>query len=167
MLDREPEVIVAELRPGAGVLVLPSVLLVLVAAALGFFLFRLPDGWPRWAALAGAVLLVLLGFVLPIWAWASRRYTITTRRTILRAGLVARSRREVLHARVLEVDLDRRAGQRLGGTGDVTLELGQGRAAVLRNIRSPRLVQEALTDLVEAQRHEAAARRGNTGEQPV
>ncbi len=168
MGDREPETIVAELRPSAGALVVPSILLVLVAAAGGYFVFRLDEGWQRWAMLGAAVLLILLCFVLPLCAWSSRRYTITTRRTVLRQGMVAHSRREVLHSRVLEVVLHRSAAQRIAGSGDVLLELGQGRTAVLRSIRSPRLVQEALTDLVDAQRQESGAfRRLNTDELPI
>ena len=159
MGGREPETIVAELRPSAGALVVPSILLVAVAAAVGYFFFRL-EGWQRWALLGAAALVVLLGVVVPLWAWSSRRYTITTRRTVLREGMIARGRREVLHARVIEVVLRRSAAQRLAGSGDVLLELGQGRTAVLRSVRSPRLVQEALTDLVEARREETTAYRG-------
>jgi len=166
MGGREPETIVAELRPSMGALVLPSLLLVAVAVAVGYFCFRL-DGWQRWTLLGAAAVVVLLGFVLPLWAWSSRRYTITTRRTVLRDGMIARGRREVLHARVIEVVLRRSAAQRIAGSGDVLLELGQGRTAALRSVRSPRLVQEALTDLVEAQRDETGAYRRITGEQPL
>lgn len=162
---RQPEMIVAELRPSAGGLAWSSLLLVAVAGALGYLVFRL-DGWQRWVAIGVAALLVLVGFILPLAAWSSRRYTITTRRTILREGMLAHSRREILHARVLEIAMHRSAGQRFAGSGDVLLELGQGRTAVLRSVRSPRLVQEALSDLVEAQRAEYDGRRA-TGEQPL
>jgi len=156
---REPETIVAELRPSTGALVLPSIVLIAAAAAVGYFVLRL-DGWQRWTLIGGAALLVLLCFVLPLWAWSARRYTITTRRTVIREGMIARRRREVLHVRVIEVALHRSGAQRLAGSGDVLLELGQGRTAALRGIRSPRLVQEALTDLVEARREETTAYRG-------
>jgi len=155
---------VADLRSNAIVLVIPSLLLVTVTAALGFVFFRLPEDWQRWSAVGAAACIILVGFVLPLTAWLSRRYTVTTRRTILRDGLVRRSRREILHAKVVEVRLERHPGQALAGSGHVILDLGQGGQAVLRGVRSPRLVQEALTDLVEAQREESARRRsGDTG----
>lgn len=159
--DRDPEVIVAELRSNGAALVVPAVFLILVMAAVGYFGFRLPESWQRWLVLGGGVVLVLLGFVLPLCAWLSRRTTITTRRTILRKGLIAHSRREVLHTRVLEVGLRQTPGQRLAGSGDVLLELGRDRTAVIQNVRSPRLVVDALSDLVEAQREEQDARRSS------
>lgn len=162
--DRDPEAKVADIRSNAIVLVIPSLLLVIVAAALGFVLFRLPEDWQRWAAIGAAAFIVLIGFVLPLAVWLSRRYTVTTRRTILRDGLFVRSRREILHAKVVEVRLERHPGQLAAGSGHIILDLGQGGEAVLRGVRSPRLVQEALTDLVEAQREESARRRsGDTG----
>lgn len=145
-------------------LLLPSLILVAVAAALGFLVFRLDEDWQRWTALGVAAFLILVGFVLPLAAWLSRKYTVTTRRTIIREGLFARSRREILHSKVVEVRLRRGPGQLLVGSGSIVLVLGGGGDAVLRGLRGPRLVQEALTDLVEAQREESARRRsGDTG----
>ncbi len=162
--ERDPEAKVADLRSNALVLAIPSLLLLVVAAALGFVYFRLPEEWQRWTAIGTAAFVVLVGFVLPLAAWLARRYTVTTRRTIIRDGLVRRSRREILHAKVVEVRLERHPGQALAGSGHVILDLGQGGRAVLRGVRSPRLVQEALTDLVEAQRVEAGRRStGDTG----
>ncbi len=165
LLDRDPEALVADLRPNIVALVVPAIVLVAVVAAVGFFGLRL-EGWQRWAALGGGALVVLLAFVLPLWAWASRRYTVTTRRTILRDGMLVRRRREVLHARVLEVVLRRGPLQVVAGSGDVILELGSGHVATIRSVRSPALVQAALTDLMETQRAEREFRRRNTGEQP-
>lgn len=161
--ERDPEAKVADLRTNAIVLLVPSLVLVLVAATLGFILFRLPEDWQRWVALGAGLLVILLGFVLPLLAWLARRYTVTTRRTILREGLFVRSRREILHSKVLEVRLSRNPGQLLAGSGHITLDLGQGGQAMLRGVRNPRLVQEALTDLVEAQRVEQGRRSGETG----
>jgi len=164
--DRDPETVVAELRPNLARLVLPAIVLVAVAGAAAFFGFRLTEPWQRWLVFGGGALVVLLAFVLPLWHWASRRYTVTTRRTILRDGMLVRRRREVLHARVLEVALHRSPLQAFAGSGDVVLELGGGHAARLRSVRSPGLVQAALGDLIEAQRAEREFRRRSTGEQP-
>ena len=91
--ERDPEAKVADLRSNALVLAIPSLLLLVVAAALGFVLFRLPEEWQRWTAIGVAAFVILVGFVLPLAAWLARRYTVTTRRTIIRDGLVWRSRR--------------------------------------------------------------------------
>ena len=175
--ERDPEAKVADLRPTAIVLVIPSLLLIGAAGALGFLYFRLPEDWQRWTAVGGAAFLILIGFVLPLIVWLSRRYTVTTRRTIIRDGLLSRSRREILHSKVLEVRLERHAGQLAVGTGHVILVLGQTGSggpngdngapapngqmsqAMLRGIRSPKLVQAALTDLIDAQRDERERRQ--------
>ncbi len=163
--DRDPESVVADLRSNVARLVLPAVLFVGAVGAVAFFAFRLEGLW-RWVLIGGAGLVVLFGFIVPLWHWSSRRYTITTRRTILRDGMVVRRRREILHARVLEVALRRTPGQLFAGSGDVELELGGGHSATLRSIRTPVLVQAALTDLVDAQRADREYRRRSTGEQP-
>jgi len=158
--------VVADLRPNIAVLVLPTILLIAAVAALAFFGLRLTETWQRWAVGGGAALVVVFGFVVPLWFWASRRYTVTTRRTILREGMVVRRRREILHARVVEVAMRRSPGQALGGSGDVVLEMGGGHSAVLRSVRAPGLVQAAITDLVEEQRADREHRRASSGEQP-
>jgi len=158
--------VVAELRPSIGSLVLPTILLIAAVSALAFFGLRLTEPWQRWAVGGGAALVVVFGFIVPLWFWASRRYTVTTRRTILRDGMVVRRRREILHARVVEVAMRRSPAQAFAGSGDVVLEMGGGHSAVLRAVRTPALVQAAITDLVEEQRADREHRRANSGEQP-
>jgi len=147
-------------------LVLPTLLLIGAVSALAYFVLRVPETWQRWAILGGAALIILFGFMVPLWFWASRRYIVTTRRTILRDGMLVRRRREILHARVLEVGLRRTPAQTIAGSGDVQLELGGGQSAVLRSVRAPALVQAAITDLVDAERHDREFRRRPSEEQP-
>lgn len=158
--------VVADLRSNVASLILPTILLIAVVAALAFFGLRLAEAWQQWAVGGGAALIVVFGFIVPLWFWSSRRYTVTTRRTILRDGMVVRRRREILHARVVEVSMRRSPGQSLAGSGDVVLEMGGGHSAVLRSVRAPALVQAAIMDLVEEQRADREFRRANSGEQP-
>lgn len=158
--------VVADLRSNVASLILPTILLIAVVAALAFFGLRLSELWQQWAVGGGAALIVVFGFIVPLWFWSSRRYTVTTRRTILRDGMVVRRRREILHARVVEVSMRRSPGQSLAGSGDVVLEMGGGHSAVLRSVRAPALVQAAIMDLVEEQRADREFRRANSGEQP-
>lgn len=155
---------VAELRSNSGVLIIPSIVFIAATAATSYFVFQMPEEWQRIGVGVGGLVIVLLAFVLPLWAWLSRRYTVTTRRTVMRDGLVIRNRREVLHARIIEIGVRRSPWQILGGSGDVVLELGSGRTAVIKDVRSPLLVQAALTDLAEAQRAESAQRRAQSGD---
>lgn len=158
--------VVAELRPNLAALAFPTILLIAAVSALAYFGPRLAEPWQQWAVLGGAALIVVFGFVVPLWHWAARRYTITTRRTILREGMVVRHRREILHARVIEVAMRRSPAQAIAGSGDVLLELGGEHRAVLRSVRAPGLVQAAITDLVAEQRADREHRRASSGEQP-
>ncbi|HWL01245.1 MAG TPA: PH domain-containing protein [Microbacteriaceae bacterium] len=164
--ERDPEAVVADLRPSVAALILPTILLIAAVSALAYFGPRLAEPWQQWAVAGGAALVVAFGFVVPLWFWASRRYTVTTRRTILRDGMIVRRRREILHARVIEVAMRRGPGQAVAGSGDVVLELGGRHSAVLHSVRTPALVQAAISDLVEEQRADREYRRANSGEQP-
>jgi len=129
--------VVADLRPSVGMLVLPTILLVAAVGAVAYFLFRVPEPWQRWAVAGGAGLVVLFGFIVPLWFWASRRYTVTTRRTILREGMVVRRRREILHARVVEGGLRRTPMQAFAGSVDA--ERTDREVRRLRSGEQPRL----------------------------
>lgn len=162
--ERDPEAIVARIRPHGRALVLPSILLIGVVGATAFFIWKLPEPWMQWAALAAAAVLVVVGFVLPVSIWLGRSVTITTRRTVVHEGGMVRHRREILHTRPVEVVVRRTPGQRLAGSGDVVLELGGERRVVLRDLPNPVLVQQALDDLMSIEHAEHVGRRRSTGE---
>jgi membrane protein YdbS with pleckstrin-like domain len=143
------EVVIARLRPHARALFWPTVLLIAVAAAYGFFGDRFPEAWQNIAVAATAGLLVVVGWLAPVLRWASRTYTITSRRTVVRSGAVVRSRQEVLHSRVLSVTVHTTWLQTLMRSGDVELEVGADRPVVLRDVPSAILAAEVFQDLAE------------------
>ena len=163
-LDREPEAIVARMRPHGRALVVPSILLIAAVGSAAFFVWRLPEPWMPWAVLAAAALVIVFGFLVPVAIWLGRSVTITTRRIVVHEGGLVRRRREILHTRPLEVVVHRTPGQRLAGSGDVVLELGADRRVVLHDLPNPVLVQEALADLMVTEHADHAGRRRSTGE---
>ena len=146
------EVVVARLRPHVRVLFWPTVLLLAVCAAYGYFGGRYVDGWPAIAIAAAAGVLVLVGWVYPLLAWLARNYTITTSRTVVRSGVFVRLRREVLHSRVRSVTMRSTWLQSLFRSGDLEADLGGDQEVVLRDVPGAVLVQEVLHDLIEASR---------------
>src|ERR1700712_1466462 len=90
------EVVVARLRPHVRALFWPTLLLVAVAAALGYFSGMLTQSWQVIAALGAALVVVVVGWLFPLCAWLARNYTITTRRIVLRSGVFVRLRQELL-----------------------------------------------------------------------
>lgn len=154
------ESVIARLKPHRRALVFPTVLLLAVVFCLfyfgGRFLLRAAE-WQQLAALIAAATLIVAGWLIPLLGWASTSYTITTRRVVLRSGLLTRSRQELLHSRGYDVTVRRTVGQRLMGSGDVVMGAGPDHTVTMRDVASAGLVQEVLHDLVEAARNRPAA----------
>ena len=142
------ETVIVRLRPHARVLFWPTVLLVVVAGAVGYVAGVVPEQWQALGVLLLAALLVITGWFAPLVRWLSRRYTITTRRTVVRSGVLVRSTQELLHSRAHDVTLRRGALQALFRSGDVILNAGQN-PVMLRDVPSAGLVREALHDLID------------------
>jgi len=142
------ELRIATFRRGAAWLALPAVVLVAVAGAAAYLLTNLPAPFEDWMLLTAAAAVVLFAVVLPWWVWASRSYVVTTRRVIERRGLIIRRRREMLHQIGYTIEMSRGPLQRLFGRG--TLSLGSDESGMsMRDIHSPKLVRETLSDQIE------------------
>lgn len=143
-----PEVVVLRFRRHGRRLILPVLVLLIIAAAAGFWVGALPAAWMNLAAAAAAILLGLLLGVFPVLAWLSQRTTVTSRRVIVRGGFFVRHRSEVALARVREVRSRRSIGQRMCGSGDIDLLFGTERS-VLSDVPGVERVVDALQELSE------------------
>ncbi|HEY4153094.1 MAG TPA: PH domain-containing protein, partial [Pseudolysinimonas sp.] len=94
-----PESVVARLRPHARALFWPTVALLADIAAVAYFADSFPEQWMNLLLLAVGALLALLLFVFPVLRWLAQNDTITTRRIVIRSGVLVRSRQELLHSR--------------------------------------------------------------------
>ena len=79
-----PEAVVARLRPHGRALFWPSLALIAILGATGYFYGSFDEVWQNLAVLGGALLLGVLLWLLPLLHWLGRHYTITTRRIVLR-----------------------------------------------------------------------------------
>jgi uncharacterized membrane protein YdbT with pleckstrin-like domain len=154
-----PEAVVARLRPHARALFWPSAALVVIAGATAFFAGSFAVDWLNWLVLVMAGLLAVLLFFAPLLAWLGRSYTITTRRIVLRSGLLVRTRQELLHSRGYDVTVRQNGLQQVFRSGDVLINTGLDRPVVLRDIPAADLVQSALHELMERSLNPIAARR--------
>ncbi|MDN4614402.1 PH domain-containing protein [Leifsonia sp. F6_8S_P_1B] len=144
-----PEKVVARLRAHARVLFWPSLALIVASGAVGYFAGRLDEVWEivlLWSA-AAAVLLLL--FLLPLAAWLSRRYTITTRRIVIRHGFFVRVRQELLHSRGYDVSVRRSWLQSMFRSGDVRINSALEHPVVLKDVPKADQVQRALSELMD------------------
>ena len=143
------ETVVARLRPHVRGLVWPGILLLAIAGATGFFAGTLPEEWMNLAVLAAAGILVVFGCIVPWIRWMSSSYTITTRRTVVRSGLLTRERRELLHSRATDMTVRASPLQAMVGSGDVRIGTRGEDPLVLRDVPSANLVLATLHDLME------------------
>lgn len=147
--NRVPERAIARLRPHARALVLPSIVLVVIAGGVSFGAFVLDELWPSLAVLLGGLVVIGLLWVLPLLRWLSTQYLITTRRVVLRRGLLVRTRQEVLLSRSYDVAVRQSGLQSMFRSGDVLINTGLDRPIVLRDVPRADLVQRALGDVME------------------
>ena len=161
-----PEAVVARLRPHARALFWPSLALLVIIGATAYFggIYRV--GWVNYLILGGGALLTVLLFIAPLLAWLGRSYTITTRRIVLRHGLLVRTRQELLHSRGYDVTVRQNGLQQLFRSGDVLINTGLDHPVVLHDIPSADLVQSALHELMERSLNPIAARRQQDQSRP-
>jgi membrane protein YdbS with pleckstrin-like domain len=153
------ERIVARLRPHARILFWPTLLLIAVCGAAGYFYGNFPERWQNLAVIIGAALVIVLLWLLPLMFWLNRRYTITTRRIIFRHGFFVRTRQELLHSRGYDVTVRKTWLQSAFGSGDVRINSGLEHPLVLKDVPNADLVQRALHDLMESSQNMIGARR--------
>ncbi|PWB96006.1 PH domain-containing protein [Salinibacterium hongtaonis] len=143
------ERVVARLRPHARALFWPSLLLIVGGGTLAYFSNVFPEEWQNVALVGVGGLLLALLWLIPLFRWLSTRYTVTTRRLVMRRGLFTRIRQEILHSRGYDVTLSRGALQSMFRSGDVIINAGLEQPLVLRDVPSADLVHDALHDLME------------------
>ena len=154
-----PEVVVARLRPHSRALVFPTAALLIDIGAVSYFAGSLPEQWMNLLVLGGGALFALLLFVVPVLRWLAQNDTITTRRVVIRSGVLVRSRQELLHSRGYDVTVRQAGLQLLFRSGDVLINTGLEHPVVLKDVPNAELVQSALHDLMEASVNPIAARR--------
>jgi len=161
-----PEVVVARLRPHSRALFFPTVALLADIAAVSYFAGSLLEQWMNLLLLAAGLLVALLLFVVPVLRWLAQNDTITTRRVVIRSGVLVRSRQELLHSRGYDVTVRQAGLQLLFRSGDVLINTGLEHPAVLRDVPNAELVQSALHDLMEAGFNPIGARRRDRWQHP-
>lgn len=141
------EVTIARIRQHANRVVIPSLVLIVCAAFIGYSFreLREPGPWLWWGIIA-AVALVALGLI-PIILWLRTRYTITTYRTSTRKGQPNNTTHDMPHHLVSSVEMRRNAWQAIFGSGTITLLSVTGLRLQLRDVPNAVTVTQALREL--------------------
>ncbi|WGD38048.1 PH domain-containing protein [Lysinibacter sp. HNR] len=144
-----PEIVLARLRRHGRRLFLPAIVLLVVAPLAGFYGSWFREQWQQLSVLGGAALVILLLCLLPYLAWLGTTFTITTKRIIIRHGVIVRSRSEVSLGRIREVQLRSNAIQRLYRSGTIHLAVGSDSVLKLNDVPQAELVVSMLHELIE------------------
>jgi uncharacterized membrane protein YdbT with pleckstrin-like domain len=160
----EDEDIVLDLHPHWKQIAVPALLVPILVGAASYGAFALPDNdarpWLRWAILAVALALLLRFSLWPFLRWQTTQYVLTTRRVVIRKGVLSRSGRDVPLTRVNDVSFAHTLFERMLGCGTLTIEsAGEHGQVVLTEVPRVQVVQREVYRCAE----EESRRVGATG----
>lgn len=153
ILDDDEE-IVLDMRPHWRRLALPVILVPVVVGLASYLWFIAPSGTiqqPLRYLVGAAALAVLARWSLWRWlTWRATRYVMTTRRVLVRTGVVSRNGRDVPLTRVNDVSFSHTVVERLFGSGTLVVEsAGERGQLALVDVPHVEAVQRELYRLVE------------------
>ena len=170
LLDDNEEV-VFDLHPHWKVLFRPVLVALVTVFAAAFASAKagnLDRSTPvRYAILAAAIVLIVLFSVVPAIRWATTHFVLTTKRVVMRTGMLARQGRDIPLFRVNDVTFSHTVWERFFGAGTLTVESAGERGQVtLSDIPHVEAVQRELYRLVEL--HESRRMPGGgTEDEPM
>jgi len=152
----QDENIILDLRPHWIALVGPIVVTLLVIAAWGILIPKLPDkGFPHTSLL---IVLLAAGAILLLWyclrtliRWATSHFVVTNERVIHRQGLISKTSMEIPLDRIQNVRFHQGIFERMIGAGDIILEsAGEQGTNTFSDIRHPEQTQKTIYEHAEA-----------------
>ena len=146
----EGEQVVLDMHPHWKRLVLPSVVLLVVLGLSGYLLAVQDDGRVQLAVLVGGALLLVAFTLVPYLRWRTTLFVVTTRRVVVRSGVLSRQGRDVPLSRINDITFSHTLLERVLGCGTLVVESAGERGQVtLTEVPRVERVQRTLYDLVE------------------
>lgn len=143
-----------DLHPHWHQLVLPVATLVVTAGLASYLYFVVPHGSLRqplrWLILAVALIVLAWWVARPWLRWLTTRYVVTTRRVMIRRGLVRRHGRDIPMSRINDVSFDCTLVERMLRCGTLTIEsAGEHGQIALDDVPGVEHVQRTIYALAE------------------
>jgi uncharacterized membrane protein YdbT with pleckstrin-like domain len=150
----DDEEVVVHLHPHWTTLFWPVVWFLVVVGAGSYTAALVPvgrqQGVLRMALLAVAVVVLAVLVGRPVLRWRTTHHVVTTHRLLVRSGVLSRCGRDVPLSRITDVSSRQTLGQRLLGSGTLSVEsAGDGGPVVLDRVPAIGEVQRVLTELIE------------------
>ncbi|MCY0905658.1 PH domain-containing protein [Arthrobacter sp. H14-L1] len=163
------EQVIVQSRPQARALTGPAVAFILIPAAGGFALAWLSHGglarlpsqtaaWQEPLAIAVVVLGIAALVLYPLrrfLRWAGTRYTLTSRRMVVRRGWLHRERQDIALASVRNLGTRQSALQRILRSGNITLDMGFDGSAAISDIPEVARFRDLVLDAINELPHTA------------
>lgn len=162
----DDESVVLDLRPHWRRLVRPCLAVPVFIGGGSYLVAAVPAGHlqadGRWAVV-GLTAVLLVGLSVRPWLrWRSTRYLVTTRRVLVRAGVLSRHGRDMPLARITDVSFTRTLLERLLGAGTLVLEsAGERGQLVWSDVPGVERVQATVYRLAEEAGWYAGSRVGS------
>ena len=146
----DDEQVVLDLHPHWKRLVLPVLVLLVVLGLTGFLLAQVGDGTGRLVIAVVAVVLAVAFCVVPYLRWQTTLFVVTTRRVVVRTGVLSRQGRDIPLSRVNDVTFSHDLLERMLGCGTLVVESAGERGQVtLTEVPRVESVQRTIYELVE------------------
>ena len=146
----EGEDVVLDMHPHWKRLVLPVLSLVVVLALAGYLLAVVDDGRLQVVVAVAAAVLLVAFTIVPFLRWRTTLFVVTTRRVVVRTGVLARQGRDVPLSRINDITFSHSLFERMLGCGTLVVEsAGERGQVVLTEVPNVEQVQRTLYDLVE------------------
>lgn len=150
----DDEKVVKHLHPHWATLVAPVVIFVVVVAIAAYLAAIIPPGGvqrPLRLAVAGLATVIVLWLVaVPVLAWRTTHYVITTHRVLIRTGILSHTGRDIPLQRINDVSFEQTLWDRMLGAGSLTVEsAGERGQETLENIPHSDQIQQLLNRLIE------------------
>jgi membrane protein YdbS with pleckstrin-like domain len=141
----DDEKLVLVLRRHIKVLFVPIVLLIAVVAVVGASLLIPAQPWASIVIGAIGALILIRWALWPLVVWANTTYAITTRRLVIRTGVLNRSGHDMPLSRLNDVSFSHNLLERMLGCGTLVVEsAGEQGQLKLEDVPKVELVQQTL-----------------------
>lgn len=165
----QDETVTLHTHPHWKELILPAIGLVVFVVIGILAFFAVPDSWDSFGGIAqiaivAIVVFLILWLVVAPWvSWSTTHYVITTRRVLLRSGVITRKGRDIPHSRINDVSFEQSVVQRMMGFGTLIVQsASEDGAANLRDMPKVEEAQSLLYRLVEQDRERRAGRQAES-----
>ncbi len=146
----EGEDVVLDMHPHWKRLVLPVLSPLVVLALAGYLLAVVDDSRLQVVVAVAAAVLLIVFTVVPFLRWRTTLFVVTTRRVVVRTGVLARQGRDVPLSRINDITFSHSLFERILGCGTLVVEsAGERGQVVLTEVPNVEQVQRTLYDLVE------------------